>query len=383
MIGLDLNDHDFLLLIQLMVASAVISLACGVLYIWSSQKGGWRLLLNRLLGAHAITAIVVVMNVAIAAAALIDSSDDRGLLLLLLGFAGAIAAIFSILMSLSISETFRRLGHAATALATGATMARIPVPDEQELAEIATAINAMAERVDYSTARMQATEDSRRGLILAVSHDLRTPLASLRVLSQNMSDRDQIDAAAIKRYCESMERETVSLGRLIEDLFEMSRLDTGEVPLALETRPIGQLALETIEQLQTSAARQGMVLRSRIDWGTPDSRIDAAQIQRVLQSLIQRAIQTGPAVGSVIVEVFGAGGEVQVNVRTTSEGKSVWSEDVDYERGDEPGGSRDDLAGYGLSLAIARRIIERHQGRIWLAPTRDGTSMVSFRVPRA
>jgi signal transduction histidine kinase len=341
------------------------------------------LLLNRLLGAHAITAIVVVMNVAIAAAALIDSSDDRGLLLLLLGFAGAIAAIFSILMSLSISETFRRLGQSATALAAGTSGARIPVPDEQELAEIAAAINTMAERVDYNSARMQAVEDSRRGLILAISHDLRTPLASLRVLSQNMSDRDQIDAAAIKRYCESMERETVSLGRLIDDLFEMSRLDTGEVPLALETRAIGQLALETIEQLQSSAGRQGMVLRSRIDWGTPDSRIDATQIQRVLQNLIQRAIQTGPAIGSVIVEVFGAGSEVQVNVRTTSEGKSVWSEDVDFERSDEPAGSRDDLAGYGLSLAIARRIIERHQGRIWLVPTKDGTSMVSFRVPRA
>jgi signal transduction histidine kinase len=383
MIGLDLNDDDFLLLIELLISSAVVSLAGGALYIWSSQQGGWRLLLNRQLGGYAITIIVVVINVAISAAALIDNGPDRSLILLLLGFSIGIAAVFSILMSLSISEEFRKLGESGTRLASGETGVRIPVPAEQELAEIATALNAMAGKVDTAVARQNLLEDSRRGLILAVSHDLRTPLAALRVLSQNMSEKEQLDTATIRRYCESMERETVSLGRLIDDLFEMSRLDSGQVPLVLEKAAIGGIVLETIEQLQTSAGRQGVVLRSRIDWGTPDATIDAAQIRRVLQNLTQRAIHTAPQSGSVVIEVFGQGNDVQVNVRATAEGKSVWADDVDFERAEEPNGQRDDLAGYGLSLAISRRIIEQHEGRIWLAPSRDGTNMVCFRVPRA
>jgi signal transduction histidine kinase len=193
------------------------------------------------------------------------------------------------------------------------------------------------------------------------------------------------DPVTVQRYIKAMERETVSLGRLIDDLFEMARLDAGQVQLRLQPNPISNIVQEALEAMGAQAARQGIALRSNVDHTVPPVLVDPDRIQRVLYNLIQNAIRHTPADGSVVVDAFDRGPDVQVNIRDTGEG--IPPTDLPhvfdrFYRGDKAR-SRDGAAGAGLGLAIARRLVETHGGHIWVAQPPEGGSIFSFTLPKA
>jgi signal transduction histidine kinase len=337
------------------------------------------------MGAHAVAILVVLINVAVTASAMMISTHDLSLLGLLLGYSVAIAAIYSALVSASIGDSLKELVGAARRMAGGDLTARVPRANEREMAELADAFNTMASRLQAAFARQRELEEARQGLIAAVSHDLRTPLASLRVMVEAIADGVANDPETVRRYIASMERETVSLGRLIDDLFELARLDAGQVTLKLEPSPIATLVLETLESMNAQAARQGVALRSNVDRTVPPVLIDPDRIQRVLYNLIQNAIRHTPADGSVIVEVLDYGADVQINVRDSGEG--IPDADLPhiferFYRGDKAR-SRDYGSGAGLGLTISRRLVETHGGRIWVAQPPTGGSVFSFTLPKA
>jgi signal transduction histidine kinase len=384
-IALDLPAGDIPLMIELLVTSAVVSLSAGVLFIRVSTRAPWDRLVTRIMGAHVVAILVVLINVAVTAAAMMISTHDLSLLGLLLGYSVAIAAIYSALVSASIGDSLKELVAAARRMAAGDLSTRVPRSNEREMAELADAFNAMASKLETAFARQRELEEARQGLIAAVSHDLRTPLASLRVMVEAIADGVADDPATVRRYIAAMERETVSLGKLIDDLFEIARLDAGQVTLRLEPSPIATLVLETLEAMNAQAARQGVALRSNVDWGVPPVMIDPDRIQRVLYNLIQNAIRHTPADGSVVVQVLDRGPDVQVNVCDTGEG--IAEGDLPhvfdrFYRGDKAR-SRDGGGGAGLGLTIARRLVETHGGRIWVAQPPEGGSVFSFTLPKA
>jgi two-component system sensor histidine kinase SaeS len=382
---LDLPSDEVPLMIQLLTTSAVVSLGAGVLFIHLSKQGPWDRLVTRLMGAHVVVILVVLINVAITASAMMISTHDLSLLGLLLGYSVAIAGIYSALVSASIGDSLKELVAAARRMAAGDLSTRVPRSHEREMAELADAFNLMASRLEAAFARQRELEEARQGLIASVSHDLRTPLASLRVMVEAIADGVADDPATVRRYIAAMERETVSLGKLIDDLFEIARLDAGQVTLKLEPSPIATLVLETLESMDAQAVRQGIVLRSDVDRAVPPVMIDPDRIQRVLYNLIQNAIRHTPADGSVVVQVLDRGPEVQVSVSDTGEG--IADSDLPhvferFYRGDKAR-SRDDGVGAGLGLTIARRLVETHGGRIWVAQPPEGGSVFSFTLPKA
>jgi signal transduction histidine kinase len=382
---LDLPLHDIPLMIELLVTSAVVSLATGGLFIRVSQQAPWDRLVTRIMGAHVVAILVVLINVGVTAAAMMISTHDLSLLGLLLGYSVAIAAIYSALVSASIGDSLKELVVAARRMAAGDLATRVPRSTEREMAELADAFNAMASKLEAAFVRQREMEEARQGLIAAVSHDLRTPLASLRVMVEAIADGVADDPETVRRYIAAMERETVSLGRLIDDLFEIARLDAGQVTLKLEPSPIATLVLETLEAMNAQAVRQGVALRSNVDWGVPPVLIDPDRIQRVLYNLIQNAIRHTPADGSVVVQVLDRGPDVQVSVCDTGEG--IAEADLPhvfdrFYRGDKAR-SRDGGGGAGLGLTIARRLVETHGGRIWVAQPPEGGSVFSFTLPKA
>jgi signal transduction histidine kinase len=381
---LHLPANDVPLLIELLVTSAVVSLAAGGLFIWASQQRRWNRLVTRLMGAHAVASLVVLINVAVTASAMMLSTHDLSLLGLLLGYSVAIAAIYSALVSASIGDSLKEVTSVARRMAAGDLSARVPVSGELELAELGEAFNVMAGRLEAAFVRQRELEEARQGLIAAVSHDLRTPLASLRVMVEAIADGVADDPATVRRYVASMERETVNLGKLIDDLFEMARLDAGQVSLRLEPSPIATLVFETLEAMNAQATRQGVSLRSNVDWSVPPVLIDPDRVQRVLYNLIQNAIRHTPADGSVVVDVFDRGPDVQIDVRDTGEGISAADLPHVFDRfyrGDKAR-SREGFGGAGLGLAIARRLVETHGGRIWVAQPPGGGSVFSFTLPK-
>ncbi len=386
---LGVRGPDAWLLLGLLVLSAAVSLLTGGLLIWVSAGRRWDRLGTRLAAAQLVGVLVALLNVVPTTLVMFLSPHDRGLVLLLLIYALAIALVFASLMSASIAASLGAIRAGAARMAAGDLGARVPVASERELAELGTVFNAMATRLEAAFARQRELEEARQGLIAAVSHDLRTPLASLRVMVEAIIDGVADDPVTIRRYLGAMQRETISLGRLIDDLFEMARLDVGPIGLRLEPSPITALISTTLEAMEAQASRQGIELHAQFDPNLPLVVVDPDRVQRVLYNLVQNALRHTPADGTVTVEAIDLGTDVQVNIGDTGEG--IASIDLPhvfepFYRGD-PARARDGPAGptgaAGLGLAITRRLIEIHGGRIWVAQPANGGSVFSFTLPKA
>jgi signal transduction histidine kinase len=227
---------------------------------------------------------------------------------------------------------------------------------------------------------MDDAERMRRELIAAVSHDLRTPITSLRLLTDAIAD-DVVDDETRRAYLAQMSTHVNALSALIDDLFELSRLEAGEIAWSLEQVRLDELVGETVDAMRVQADARGVQVRTELPAELRPARGDPEKLQRVLFNLIQNAIRHTPADGSVVVRAATADGSVEIEVADTGAGIA----DDERDRVFEPffrGGA--DAArssgGAGLGLAISRAIVEAHGGRIWLADAPAGTS-VRFSIP--
>jgi signal transduction histidine kinase len=226
-----------------------------------------------------------------------------------------------------------------------------------------------------------AAEATRRQMVAAVSHDLRTPLASLQLLVEAVDD-EIVDEQTRRRYLATMRTNIDSLSTLIDDLFELSRIEAGDIEWSIRQVELGMLVDETVAAMQPEAGAKGVEIRTQL--GEPEllARADPEKIQRVLFNLIRNAIRHTPADGSVTVRATTGRGEVEIEVADTGEGIPAAERERVFEaffRGGEDASRHSD--GAGLGLAVSRAIVERHGGRIWLAPAAHGTS-VRFSLPR-
>jgi signal transduction histidine kinase len=228
--------------------------------------------------------------------------------------------------------------------------------------------------------RLADAEQARRDFVAAVSHDLRTPITSLRLLAEAVDD-EIVDANTRHEYLTLMTTHVKALSALIADLFELSRLEAGDIRWSMERVPLDSLLTETVDALRPHADAGGVAVRTELDPAVEAAQAQPEQLQRVLFNLIQNAIRHTPPDGSVVVRAESTGPEVQIEIADTGEGITT----ADRERIFEPffrGGTqaaRGD-AGAGLGLAISRAIVEAHGGRIWLAGSGPGTR-VRFSLP--
>jgi signal transduction histidine kinase len=232
-------------------------------------------------------------------------------------------------------------------------------------------------------AQRDAAEEARRALVAAVSHDLRTPLTSLRLLAEATRD-DVVDPDTRRRYLEQMSVHIRSLSALIEDLFELSRLEAGDIQWSLSQVHLDALVEETVEAMRPQAAAKRVAVEAAVPDGLAPARANPEKLQRVLFNLIQNAIRHTPADGSVTVAAA-SNGNGAVEVEVADSGAGIAPEERDrvfepfYRGGDDAARTSD---GSGLGLSICRAIIEVHGGSIWLAESGRGTR-VRFTLPRA
>jgi signal transduction histidine kinase len=256
----------------------------------------------------------------------------------------------------------------------GSREPRIEVRGGDELAELAADVEGMARKV-------AAEERARRELVASVSHDLRTPITTLQLIAEGLED-GIFEPDRVREQLQLMSRHVHSLGALIDDLFELSRLEAGDIHWSMEQVRLDELVLETLEVMQPHAQAGGISMRAEFDERLVPAQGNPEQLQRVLFNLIQNAIRHTPADGSVVVRAEPvAESTVEIEVADSGEG-------IDPELGSrlfEPfvqGPAR--VAGKngsaGLGLAIARAIVNAHGGRIWLAGTSPGTR-IRFSLP--
>jgi signal transduction histidine kinase len=223
-------------------------------------------------------------------------------------------------------------------------------------------------------------ERMRRELIAAVSHDLRTPITSLRLLTEAIAD-DVVDGATKRAYLGQMSTHLNAMSGLIDDLFELSRLQAGDIAWSLEQVRLEELVGETVDAMRLQADARHVKVRAEFPTGLRPAHGDPEKLQRVLFNLIQNAIRHTPADGSVVVRARPAGDAVEIEVSDTGAGIAADDRDRVFEpffRGGAQAARPSN--GAGLGLAISRAIVEAHGGRIWLEEAPRGTR-VRFSLP--
>jgi signal transduction histidine kinase len=274
----------------------------------------------------------------------------------------------------SISSPMRALQQTSQALAAGDLSARAPVTGPRELEELARATNEMA-------ANVERLFDARRQLVAWASHDLRTPLASLRAMLEAIED----GLVEPDEYVPAMREQVERLNVLVEDLFELARIDAGVLTLELRDAPIADVVESCLRGLEAEARSRHVRLEARVAGSLPPVHCAPEQVERVLFNLLTNALRHTPSDGSIAVVVEPEGAEVQVAVEDTGEGLTGEAQARMFERfwrGDAARVSGNG-GGAGLGLAIAQGLVQAQGGRIWAEPRPEGGARICFTLPAA
>ena len=361
------------------VISALVSYAAYHLG-WMSRSPSIRW---TLMGVYLLSSALTFLNVWLTARLMFASQHDLLLATVLLLFAGGIAAAIGYFFSSALTRRVNRLEEAAQAIAEGDLETRLPVEGRDEIASLACTFNEMAAQLQSAAQKQQQSETLRRDLIAWVSHDLQTPLASIRAIVEALADGVVDDPATVQRYLRTAQRDTGALSQLIDDLFQMAQLDAGGLPLERAPGSIADLISDTLESFSELARSQGIDLQGSVAPGIDPVYMDMRHVGRALNNLIGNALRHTPGGGRVAVRAALQGAQVQVEVADTGEG--IQPEDLPYvfERFYRGEKSRSRATGgAGLGLAITRGIILAHGGEIRVESTPGEGTRFIFVLPK-
>jgi signal transduction histidine kinase len=359
------------------LVAAVSALGLVTAHWLSQRKSRW--MLRSHFAVVVATAVGVILVTVLAAAELMFVSNHDALMISAIVIAAALVALRAaqVASAGAVGEA-ESVRDALRAVGEGEREQRVQAATTAELAEVADAANAMIEQLAEEERRRDAADSARRNLVAAISHDLRTPLAALAVMADAIED-GLVDEATLERYLATMHTHITALGSMIDDLFELSRLEAGDLQWSIGQVELADLVDETVAAMQVEAEAKGVAVATEPPPGPCQARGNPEKLQRVLFNLIQNAIRHTPADGSVTVRAEPAGEWVEVEVADTGEGippaerERVLDPFVRGEEARSPGGA-------GLGLAISRAIVEAHNGRMWLADSDNGTR-VRFVIP--
>jgi signal transduction histidine kinase len=326
----------------------------------------------------AVAALAAVLAVAIgvawASSQMFLMKHDLRVLWVVLISAGTVGLIVAIVFgrrvaaaSRSVGEMARRLGESGFegdfTLAAGAGTRRVP----GELASLAAELEQTSARLAEAQAQASALERSRRELVAWVSHDLRTPLAGVRAMVEALEDRVVEDPDTVARYYATMRREIDRLAGLVNDLFELSRIQSGSLALDIESVALDELVGDAVAGAAIAASAKGIDLRGEVGEPSPVVELSTPEMVRVVRNLLDNAIRHTPPGGVVVITAgLDASGEAaEVSVQDACGGIPERELDSVFEmayRGDAARTPGD--GGGGLGLAVARGLVEAHHGEI-------------------
>jgi len=249
--------------------------------------------------------------------------------------------------------------------------------------------------------RIRRLETVRRDFISNISHELRTPLASLKALTETLRDGALDDPPAAERFLGSMETEIDALTQMVQELLELSRIESGQAALRLAPAAVAQIITPSVERLRPQAERNGLNLQVVIAEDTPPVLVDVERMQQVVSNLVHNAIKFTPPGGSITVRAqqgrdgqipasarkarpLVSGGWPVVIVEVADTGMGIPERDLPrvferFYKADRARGS----GGAGLGLSIAHHLVEGHGGHIWVESEEGEGSTFFFSLPLA
>lgn len=359
-------------------ALAVALLGAGLL--WALRRRSLQTSIALVAGVSVLTLLAGSLS---AARAMLLSPRDFEVLLVVIAIAGGVGLSAALLLGRMVSRSSRALSAAARGLGEDGSYCGVDAALPRELAAVEGALVTASSRLAEARQREQALERSRRELVAWVSHDLRTPLAGIRAMSEALEDGVVADPETVARYHRAIGVEADRLAEMVNDLFELSRIHAHAVQPVLQRIPLADLVSDALASAAPVAAARGVRLTGD---ASPDGWVEAGlpELGRVLGNLLANAIRHTPAGGVVHVAAGTEEGGAWLTVQDACGGIPPADLprlfDVAF-RGTAartPGAD----GGAGLGLAIARGLVQAHHGDISLANAGPGCRVL-VRLPVA
>ncbi len=301
-----------------------------------------------------------------------------GLIILVVGGLG-------LLLFRRLTTRLRNMQRVVTAFEEGNLEERIEVRSGDEIGRLAECFNGMADTLVDTLEELRQADRMRRELVANVSHDLRSPLASIQGYLETVHMKDgDLEPDERRRYVKTALRNAQRLNDLVAELFELSKLETKQVEPTIEPFPVAELAQDVVMQYEPQAEEQGVALDATL----PERRVrvdaDTGLVERALSNLIDNAVHYTPEGGQVQVRLHNEDDAVRIEVADTGPGIPEDQLPHIFERFYRVEKSRDrDKGGAGLGLAIANTIVDLHESTLEVESTMGEGTTFSFRLPIA
>lgn len=380
-------------LVLLLALAGAVSTAVGLLALrWLDRAGAP--LVARAFVAGSMGAVAALANVlAVASFMFVNTAHDLRLLLAVSLAAASVAAVVSAIGALETTRRVRSLAAEIRALAAGApadqgdgTSGEAGIA-EDEVGALASAVGELRMRISQAERRRAAVERERTELTTAISHDLRTPLATIRAAVDALDDGVVSEPADVARYHVLVRREVDRLARLIDDLFELARIEAGAAP-ELALLELEEIAADVADGMEPLAKRAGVRIMLVADADLSPLPLDGTLIERAIGNLLRNAIQHAHRDSAIELRVAGTDGATRLTVH--NEGTPIPEPSLPriWERFYRAESARDrqnraDADGSGLGLAIVRAIVEQHGGTVTASASAAGSTTLGFTLPLA
>ncbi len=384
-----ITGEDIRLLAVYIAGASLVGIALGWMVLTALDAMFRPPLAIRVLAATLVGTVIALGNVWLVASLMfVNTAHDLRLLVALLIAGAVVTTFFSVGAAVM---TGRRLNAIAGAIGRLAALDYSPPPALDgrgggEVAQLAHDVDRLRLRLEAIDMEREALDSDRRYFTAAISHDLRTPVATVRALVDALEDGVVADEPAVRDYYRRIRQETQRLARMLDDLSELAQIDAGSLRLELGEALLQEVAAEVVEALRPLAARREIVLTLRIEGDPPATSIDAGRMERVVANLIRNAIEQSDAGSAVEVRVGREPGHIVLAVIDSGHGISaadlerIWDRfyraEASRQRSSVGGG-----AGSGLGLAIVRGVVEAHGGSVAAASPPEGGARFEVRLP--
>ncbi|MFL5347758.1 MAG: ATP-binding protein [Hyalangium sp.] len=304
--------------------------------------------------------------------------------------------MFGVLLALALSQFVARdvirrltaLREATAALAAGELERRVEVEEDDELGELARGFNDMAIRTGATQAELREAVKAREEFLSVASHELRTPLTPLKgfaslTLQRLEQDDGHPEQAWLLKAMRSMSRQTDRLARLVDDLLDTARIQSGRFDLSCKPVDLLPVVSEVLERFELRGA-EGLRFQLEPPSGPLEGTWDAARLDQVITNLLSNAVRYSPQGGTVRISFSESPSHVELQVR--DEGIGIPPESLErlfHPFSRATNATSRHFGGLGLGLFICREIIERHGGTIWAeSPGAQRGSCFHVRLPR-